>query len=231
VLALQCNIVSCTECNSVPSVQYFFITPSTFRSSEWFLCLGFRGKIYISHPLSLACYMPRFIHLNLVSLIILGEESKLLRSSIYISLRPSATFSLIGRQVSSVYDVNLYRGRRGTAPHLLSPGTSGGEWLTSGHGRFTPGKNLGTHWTGGWFDPRPVLHALKKKTIFFSQRDWNQFFYLPEFQIFLSTFFKLDTILQPNVALWKIKFLWIIRTTSIPSWQRTHCILIIRTSG
>ena len=53
--------------------------------------------------------------------------------------------SLTGGEVFSVYDVNVYRGRRGTAPHHLSLGTSGGEWLTSGHGRFTPGKNPETH--------------------------------------------------------------------------------------
>jgi hypothetical protein len=32
----------------------------------------------------------------------------------------------------------------------------GGEWSTSHPGRFIPGKK-GTHWIGGWVDPRASL--------------------------------------------------------------------------
>jgi hypothetical protein len=38
----------------------------------------------------------------------------------------------------------------------------GSEWLNSGPARFTSGKDLGTHCTGGWLGPRVGLDVLKK---------------------------------------------------------------------
>jgi hypothetical protein len=40
-----------------------------------------------------------------------------------------------------------------------------GEWSASRPGRFTPRERAsGTHWTGGWVDPRAGLEAVVKKT-------------------------------------------------------------------
>jgi hypothetical protein len=41
---------------------------------------------------------------------------------------------------------------------FLTSALAGGEWSASRPGRFTPGKrDHGTHWTGGWVDPRAGL--------------------------------------------------------------------------
>jgi hypothetical protein len=38
-----------------------------------------------------------------------------------------------------------------------------GEWSASRHGRFTPGERApGTHWIGGWVDPRAGLDDMEK---------------------------------------------------------------------
>jgi hypothetical protein len=40
----------------------------------------------------------------------------------------------------------------------------GGEWSDSRPGRFIPRERApGTHWIGGWVDPRTVLDAAKRK--------------------------------------------------------------------
>jgi hypothetical protein len=38
----------------------------------------------------------------------------------------------------------------------------GGEWPDSGPGRCTSGERAGTHWTGGWVDPRASLNDMEK---------------------------------------------------------------------
>jgi hypothetical protein len=46
---------------------------------------------------------------------------------------------------------------------FLSSALDGGEWSASRPGRFTPRERaLGTHWIGGWLDPRAVLDAVVK---------------------------------------------------------------------
>jgi hypothetical protein len=42
---------------------------------------------------------------------------------------------------------------------FLTSALAGGEWSTSRPGRFTPG----THWIGGWVDPRAGLGDVKRK--------------------------------------------------------------------
>jgi hypothetical protein len=40
----------------------------------------------------------------------------------------------------------------------------GGEWSASRPGRFTPGERTpGTHWIGGWVDPRAGLDDMEKR--------------------------------------------------------------------
>jgi hypothetical protein len=41
----------------------------------------------------------------------------------------------------------------------------GGEWSASHRGRFIPGERAhGTHWIGGWVDPRARLDDVEKRT-------------------------------------------------------------------
>jgi hypothetical protein len=48
----------------------------------------------------------------------------------------------------------------------LTSALDGGEWSASHPGRFTPRERTpGTHWIGGWVDPRAVLDAVVKKKI------------------------------------------------------------------
>jgi hypothetical protein len=47
---------------------------------------------------------------------------------------------------------------------FLSSALAGGEWSASRPGRFTPGERApGTHWIGGWFDPRAGLDDSEKR--------------------------------------------------------------------
>jgi hypothetical protein len=40
----------------------------------------------------------------------------------------------------------------------------GGEWSASRTGRFTPGVRApGTHWIGGWVDPRAGIDDVEKR--------------------------------------------------------------------
>jgi hypothetical protein len=41
----------------------------------------------------------------------------------------------------------------------------GDGWLASRLGRFSPGKNPGTHWIGGWVDPRAGLDVVAKRKV------------------------------------------------------------------
>jgi hypothetical protein len=47
---------------------------------------------------------------------------------------------------------------------FLTSAVVGGEWSVSRHGRFTPWERVpGTHWIGGWVDPRAGLDHLEKR--------------------------------------------------------------------
>jgi hypothetical protein len=47
---------------------------------------------------------------------------------------------------------------------FLTSALVGGEWLASRPGRVTPGKTApGTHWIGGWVDPRAGLDDVGKR--------------------------------------------------------------------
>jgi hypothetical protein len=47
---------------------------------------------------------------------------------------------------------------------FLTWALAGGELSASRPGRFTPGEKApGTHWIGGWVDPRADLDGLKKR--------------------------------------------------------------------
>jgi hypothetical protein len=53
---------------------------------------------------------------------------------------------------------------RNIHPHIfLNSALVGGELSASGPGRFTPGERAsGTHWIGGWVDPRAGLDHMEK---------------------------------------------------------------------
>jgi hypothetical protein len=55
---------------------------------------------------------------------------------------------------------------------FLTSALAGGEWSASRPGCFTSGERApGTHWIGGWVDPRAGLDDVKRK--FLTQRDSN----------------------------------------------------------
>jgi hypothetical protein len=56
----------------------------------------------------------------------------------------------------------------GVQIHIFLTSTiAGGEWLASRPGRFTPGERApGTHWIGGWVDPRAGLNDVEKGKFF-----------------------------------------------------------------
>jgi hypothetical protein len=61
-----------------------------------------------------------------------------------------------------------------SSTHFLTSALDGDEWLASRPGRFTPGERApGTHWIGGWVDPRAVLDAVVKRKIPSPRREWN----------------------------------------------------------
>jgi hypothetical protein len=50
---------------------------------------------------------------------------------------------------------------------FLTSALFGGKWSASRPGRFTPGKRAtGTHWIGGWVDPRTGLDDMEKRKFF-----------------------------------------------------------------
>jgi hypothetical protein len=50
---------------------------------------------------------------------------------------------------------------------FLTSALVGGEWSASRLGRFTSGDRApGTHWIGGWVDPRAGLDDLEKREFF-----------------------------------------------------------------
>jgi hypothetical protein len=47
---------------------------------------------------------------------------------------------------------------------FLTSALAGGEWSASRSGHFTFGERApGTHWIGGWMDPRPGLDNVEKR--------------------------------------------------------------------
>jgi hypothetical protein len=57
---------------------------------------------------------------------------------------------------------------------FLTSALDGSEWSVSCPGRFTPRKIApGTHWIGGWVDPRAVLDAVVKEKISSPRRESN----------------------------------------------------------
>jgi hypothetical protein len=50
---------------------------------------------------------------------------------------------------------------------FLTSALGGGEWSASRPCRFTPGERAsGTHWIGGWVDPRAGLDDVEKRKFF-----------------------------------------------------------------
>jgi hypothetical protein len=48
--------------------------------------------------------------------------------------------------------------------HIVLTSALVGEWSASRPGRFTTGERAhGTHWTGGWVDPRASLDDVEKR--------------------------------------------------------------------
>jgi hypothetical protein len=63
---------------------------------------------------------------------------------------------------------------RYSSTHSSTSALDGGEWLASRLGRFTPRERApGTHWTGGWVEPRAVLDAVVKRKIPSPRRESN----------------------------------------------------------
>jgi hypothetical protein len=49
-------------------------------------------------------------------------------------------------------------------PHFLTSALAGGDWSDSRPGRFTHRERApGTHWIGGWADPRAGLDDVEKR--------------------------------------------------------------------
>jgi hypothetical protein len=63
---------------------------------------------------------------------------------------------------------------RYSSKHSLTSALDGGQWSASRPGRFTPRERApGTHWIGGWVDPRAVLEAVMKRKISRPRRESN----------------------------------------------------------
>jgi hypothetical protein len=61
------------------------------------------------------------------------------------------------------YAVKAYGGVYVYTNVFLATALVGGEWSASRNGRFTPGEIApGTHWRGGWVDPRAGLDGMEK---------------------------------------------------------------------
>jgi hypothetical protein len=53
---------------------------------------------------------------------------------------------------------------------FLTSALAAGEWSASRPGRFAPGERApGTHWIGGWVDPRAGLDNMEKRKFFTPQ--------------------------------------------------------------
>jgi hypothetical protein len=61
----------------------------------------------------------------------------------------------------------MCEGSGGIALPFFTLALDGGEWSPSLPSRFTLGeRSPGTHWMGGWLDPRAGLDAMEKRKIF-----------------------------------------------------------------
>jgi hypothetical protein len=61
-----------------------------------------------------------------------------------------------------------------SSTHSLTSALDRGEWSASHPGRFTPRERApGTHWIGGWVDPRAFLDAVVKRKIPSPRRESN----------------------------------------------------------
>jgi hypothetical protein len=57
---------------------------------------------------------------------------------------------------------------------FLTSALNGGEWSASRPGRFTPRETApGTHWIGGWMDPKASVDAVVKRKIPSPRRESN----------------------------------------------------------
>jgi hypothetical protein len=64
--------------------------------------------------------------------------------------------------------------RRYSSTHSLTSALDGGEWSAPRPGHFTPREiSPGSHWIGGWVDPRAVLDAVVKRKIPSPRRESN----------------------------------------------------------
>jgi hypothetical protein len=64
-----------------------------------------------------------------------------------------------------MYTMKTDGGSRGIDPLIPNLGTKWGWVFDFTPGRFTPGKNLGTHWIGGWVGPRASLGGFGEKIL------------------------------------------------------------------
>jgi hypothetical protein len=58
--------------------------------------------------------------------------------------------------------MKVYRGVDVQMHIFLTSALAGGEWWASRLARFTLGESPGTHWIGGWVDPRAGLDYVQK---------------------------------------------------------------------
>jgi hypothetical protein len=59
--------------------------------------------------------------------------------------------------------MKVYRGVDEQTHVFFISALLGGEWSASRPGSFTPGERVpGTHWIGGWLDPRVGLNDMNK---------------------------------------------------------------------
>jgi hypothetical protein len=63
---------------------------------------------------------------------------------------------------------------RYSSTHSLTSALDGGDWSASRPGRFTLRERVpGTHWIGGWMDPRSVLDTVVKRKISSPRQESN----------------------------------------------------------
>jgi hypothetical protein len=63
---------------------------------------------------------------------------------------------------------------RYSSTHSLTSALDGGEWSALRPSRFTTNERIpGTHWIGGWVDPRAILDAMVKRKIPSLRRESN----------------------------------------------------------
>jgi hypothetical protein len=70
--------------------------------------------------------------------------------------------------------MKAYGELRYSSTHSLTSALDGDEWSASRPGCFTPRERApGTHWIGGWVDPRAFLNAVVKRKIPSPRREAN----------------------------------------------------------